>query len=211
MWLASVYASQGSIGFGRGCWQFVLAAPLTSLLAFKAPAILGQDHSRNTTKTKVPIIVPLPVASADVSFACLAGAACCSMHMCMHGYARVFSSSRTAGDASDNGSPTLQKQLRQLMKKVHPDRWASSDHPEARTENERSFKLLQEYMDAGKVKFTNTGVDRCAYQCDDHSCDFRMPAFVSNPLQAHAWNASACMPWNRYGESRVNACVLWFA
>lgn len=162
MWLAgtaSRHASLGSVSF-NGCWQVVLAAPLTSLLAFKAPAVLGAAQSRNTMTSRTPITSPLLAASADASLAGLADATRCA-RACTgtHGHTRAFSSGRTAGYASDNGSPTLQTQLRQLMKKVHPDRWASSDHPEARSENERSFKLLQGYMDAAKV----THIHKCRH------------------------------------------------
>ncbi|KAK9862834.1 hypothetical protein WJX84_006695, partial [Apatococcus fuscideae] len=42
----------------------------------------------------------------------------------------------------------LKTQLRELYKLIHPDLFHA--HPPAQKENERSFKLLQEYLDAGK-------------------------------------------------------------
>ena len=46
-------------------------------------------------------------------------------------------------------APSLKQRLRELMMLVHPDRWSA--HPKARQENERSFKLLNEYLEAAKA------------------------------------------------------------
>lgn len=44
-------------------------------------------------------------------------------------------------------APALKVQLRELYKRIHPDRFHG--FPPARDTNERSFKLLQEYLAAG--------------------------------------------------------------
>lgn len=56
---------------------------------------------------------------------------------------------RHASDAQTRSPPTLKQRLRELMMLVHPDRWTA--HPTAQRENERSFKLLNEYLDAAKA------------------------------------------------------------
>jgi len=44
--------------------------------------------------------------------------------------------------------PSLKSQLRELYKRIHPDRFHG--FPPARDANEKSFKMLQEYLTAGK-------------------------------------------------------------
>lgn len=51
--------------------------------------------------------------------------------------------------AQTAAAPRLKQRLRELMMLVHPDRWSA--HPKARQENERSFKLLNEYLEAAKA------------------------------------------------------------
>ena len=46
------------------------------------------------------------------------------------------------------GKPSLKSQLRELYKRIHPDRFHG--FPPARDANEKSFKMLQEYLTAGK-------------------------------------------------------------
>lgn len=60
-----------------------------------------------------------------------------------HASCRGFTSTNGGDD-----SPTLKQRIRELMLMVHPDRWAA--HPTAQHENERSFKLLNEYLEAAK-------------------------------------------------------------
>lgn len=60
-------------------------------------------------------------------------------HNVMHCYATA---------AQGGFVPSLKQRLRELMLLVHPDRWTA--HPAAQLENERSFKLLNEYLEAAK-------------------------------------------------------------
>lgn len=45
--------------------------------------------------------------------------------------------------------PSLKTQLRELYKRIHPDRFHG--FPPAREANEKSFKMLQEFLAAGAV------------------------------------------------------------
>lgn len=71
-----------------------------------------------------------------------------------------------ANSTSRDGPPTLKQRIRELMLMVHPDRWTA--HPEAQRENERSFKLLNEYLDAAKAVRRMGGSSaalKCFYTC----------------------------------------------
>lgn len=130
----------------QGRWQ-VAAAPLVSLLDFRAPAAL---HSSQRGVSSTPGTLNPGVQGTAVSPAVGSWTTGCASHACMPSLTvRGFASS--ADSSSSGNRPKLQQQIRQLMKLVHPDQWASSDHPEARKENERSFKLLQDYLSAAKV------------------------------------------------------------
>ena len=54
-----------------------------------------------------------------------------------------------AAGTQDQAPATLQRRMRELLMLVHPDRWAHD--AVAQQENERSFKLLQEYLEAVKA------------------------------------------------------------
>ena len=70
-------------------------------------------------------------------------------------------------------SPALKVQLRELYKRIHPDRFHG--FPPARDTNERSFKLLQEYLAAGTCAYKPyTGLYRNA----------RIHAFTSGTVAA---------------------------
>lgn len=66
---------------------------------------------------------------------------------CMHAE-RGFASQTSAA------APALKVQLRELYKRIHPDRFHA--FPPARDTNERSFKLLQEYLAAGQQQLLDT-------------------------------------------------------
>ncbi len=58
----------------------------------------------------------------------------------------VIVGSQGLGISSNAGKPvSLKAQLRELYKLIHPDLF--QDHPPAREENERSFKLLQVFWE----------------------------------------------------------------
>ena len=128
-------------------WRMT-AAPLVSLLEFRTPAALKSNRSRGYNESLPANESATRPARGSGGYRVRGAAA----SMCSPGCrsARGFASG--AGARGGSGKlPTLQQQIRQLMKLVHPDRWAASRHAEARSENERSFKLLQEYLEAAKV------------------------------------------------------------
>jgi hypothetical protein len=141
--------ASGPVIFDSCSWQLAILTPLTSLREFTASARLDASHPQ-------PELFP-PHQQHAVSkgrVTCQALHKCISIARCtahMHANARTFVTDCHTDTASSSSAHDLQKQLRMLMKKVHPDRWANSEHPEARSENERSFKLLNEYLDAAKV------------------------------------------------------------
>ncbi|GAQ90460.1 Hypothetical protein KFL_006420060 [Klebsormidium nitens] len=64
---------------------------------------------------------------------------------CQHPDCRAESFSSSAqGELQRAETPTIKSQLRMLYKRVHPDLFHG--HPAERATNERSFKLLQEYL-----------------------------------------------------------------
>ena len=130
----------------QGRWQ-VATAPLVSLLDFRAPAVLSSGDCRNYSVATPGAVLggnatPTPGARTERRASALPA---------NRETARGCASGPGSAVDSSGELPTLQQQIRQLMKLVHPDLWASSEHPEARSENERSFKLLQEYLAVAKV------------------------------------------------------------
>ncbi len=131
----------------QGRWQ-VVTAPLVSLLNFRAPAVQSSGDCRSIYS------VGTPGAALEINATPTSGALPerrASALPASRGTARGCASGPSTAADSSGELPTLQQQIRQLMKLVHPDLWASSEHPEARFENERSFKLLQEYLAVAKV------------------------------------------------------------
>ena len=78
------------------------------------------------------------------------GSACCLQQpSCMPQSTQLHPVRCYQSGAQAAAVPTLKQRLRELMMLVHPDRWSA--HPKARQENERSFKLLNEYLEAAKA------------------------------------------------------------
>eukprot|EP00877_Chromochloris_zofingiensis_P009526 jgi/Chrzof1/4827/Cz15g00240.t1 len=67
-----------------------------------------------------------------------------------------------SGFSSKSNKPTLKSALRSLYKKVHPDLF--TDFPAEKAENERSFKLLQEYLSAARATGPSGPADRTAFR-----------------------------------------------
>lgn len=70
------------------------------------------------------------------------------------GLTSVQPAARGYATESTSGVPALKSQLRELYKRIHPDRFHA--FPPARDTNERSFKLLQEYLAAGLLPLLAT-------------------------------------------------------
>ena len=60
---------------------------------------------------------------------------------------KLFALPLTYASVHTASKPSLKSQLRELYKLIHPDRFHG--FPPARDANEKSFKMLQEYLAAG--------------------------------------------------------------
>jgi Domain of unknown function (DUF4460) len=81
---------------------------------------------------------------------CIMASSCCLQQpSCMPRCAQQQTVRYHQTGAQTAAVPTLKQRLRELMMLVHPDRWSA--HDTARQENERSFKLLNEYLEAAKA------------------------------------------------------------
>ncbi|KAL6750148.1 hypothetical protein V8C86DRAFT_889233 [Haematococcus lacustris] len=95
------------------------------------------------------------------------------------------SSSSSSGSSSGGGKAhaSIKSGLRELYRLVHPDLWTA--YPVAKAENERSFKLLQEYLSLARAR------DADSFQAPAARVQYRFCFYMHPPTQHSAGQEQA--------------------